>query len=70
MKIIVPQEIASKIHNAVMESSPNEIKGALFAERLFDGCFQIDDVYISKKCGTHISNKNFRVAQYAVIFQQ
>ena len=54
MKIIVPQEITSKIHNAVMESSPNEIKGALFAERLFDECFQIDDVYISQKCGTHI----------------
>lgn len=64
MRIIVPQEMANKIYDALKNSSPNEIKGALFAERLFDGCFQIDDVYISKKQGTHIFSNLINNATY------
>ena len=64
MRIIVPQEMANKIYDALKNSSPNEIKGALFAERLFDGCFQIDDVYISKKQRTHIFSNLINNATY------
>lgn len=51
MKIIIPKKITTKIYNQVVKHSPNETKGALFAEKLDNTTFKIDDVYFESKVG-------------------
>lgn len=68
MKIIIPKLIAAKIYNQVIKYSPNETKGALFAKKISNELFEIDDIYIEKNVGsfafvTLINNKKYQKFQ-------
>ena len=64
MKVFVPKEISNKIFLAVKKSGLNEIKGALFAEKKDDNCFQIEDVYIGNEIGTTVFSRLTVNARY------
>lgn len=54
MKIIIREEIADRILNQVRKYSPNETKGALFAHKIDDNTFEIEDVYFEKRIGSFV----------------
>lgn len=52
MKIIIPKNFSNKIFERIKETAPNETKGALFAQKINDNLYVVDDVYFEKKVGS------------------
>jgi proteasome lid subunit RPN8/RPN11 len=50
--LIIPKKIRNDIYEYVNKYSPNETKGALFAEKLDDETYKVEAVYFEKKVGT------------------
>lgn len=68
MKIIIPKKLTKKIFNQVKKCRLNETKGALFACKISDEIFEVDDVYIEKKIGSFafvelVNNEKYQVYQ-------
>ncbi len=68
MKIIIPKKLTKKIFNQVKKGKLNETKGALFARKISDDIFEVDDVYIESKVGSFafvelVNNKKYQVYQ-------
>lgn len=68
MKIIIPKKLTKKIFIQVKKCRLNETKGALFARKISDEMFEVDDVYIEKKVGSFafvelVNNEKYQVYQ-------
>lgn len=50
--IIIPKRLRILIHSYVKKYSPNETKGALFAKKINDETFEVEDVYLEPNIGT------------------
>lgn len=64
MKIILPEKIIKQISDAVIKNYPNETKGALFAKRISDELYEIEETYVEPKRGKRFFVKLFANYQY------
>lgn len=54
MKIIIQNDVKTKLYEDLMKAGINEIKGACFAYNSSPNVFEIEEVYIYKSCTRNI----------------